>query len=204
MPDAGLADGSVLTSANYDSYLRQQVVTQCTSGTRPTGVEGRIIAETDTDRVLIYDGSSWVRIGSYSASARTGVAIARFYTNQSIPNGTGTFTAISWDLESTDTDGFITVSSTDITIPSGLGGLYAVTGTVSWATSPGANSTVEFYNSTTTGAWRFPVGAATQLPNGFSLVADVAAGDVCQLRLSQGTAAAINVVATLQMWRISA
>ena len=63
MPDAGLADGSVLTSANYDTYIRQQVVVQCTSGTRPTGVEGRIIAETDTDRVLIYDGSSWIRIG---------------------------------------------------------------------------------------------------------------------------------------------
>ena len=203
MPDAGLADGSVLTSANYDTYLRQQVVVQCTSSTRPTGVEGRIIAETDTDRVLIYDGASWIRIGSYSASARSGVNLARIATSQSIPNGAATFTAISWDTETTDTDGYIAVPSTNITIPAGLGGFYAVTATVSFATSPGTNSTIEFYNSTTSGIWRFPIGAASQIPSALSLVADVAAGDVCQIRVSQASGASINVTATVQMWRLA-
>ena len=207
MPDAGLADGSVLTSANYDTYLRQQVVVQCTSGTRPTGVEGRIIAETDTDRVLIYDGASWIRIGSYSASARSGVNLARIATSQSIPSNAVapyTFTAISWDTETTDTDGYIAVPSTNITIPAGLGGFYAVTATVSFATSPGTNSTIEFYNSTTSGTWRFPIGSAVQIPSALSLVADVAAGDVCQIRVSQASGASINVTATVQMWRLAA
>jgi hypothetical protein len=204
MPDAGLADGSVLTSANYDTYLRQQVVTQCTSGTRPTGVEGRIIAETDTDRVLIYDGSSWIRIGSYSSSARTGVNLARIATTQSISSNSAVFTAITWDTETTDTDGFITVSSANITIPTGLGGFYAVTANIAWGSSPGASSTVEFYNSTTTGIWRFPVGAALQIPTALSMVADVAAGDVCQIRVSQASGSSINVSATLQMWRLAA
>ena len=204
MPDAGLADGSVLTSANYDTYLRQQVVVQCTSGTRPTGVEGRIIAETDTDRVLIYDGASWIRIGSYSAGARSGVSIARIATNQSIPNGAGTFTAISWDTELTDTDAYIAVPSTNITIPAGLGGFYAVTATVSFATSPGTNSTIELYNSTTTGIWRFPIGAASQIPSALSMVADVAVGDALQIRVSQASGAAINATASLQMWRLAA
>lgn len=63
MPDSGLADGDVLTSAFYDDYIREQVVVTCTSLTRPTGVEGRMIYETDTNYVLCYNGSSWVVVG---------------------------------------------------------------------------------------------------------------------------------------------
>ena len=205
MPDSGLADGSVLTSANYDTYLRQQVVAQVTSTTRPTGVEGRLITETDTDRIVCYDGTNWIRVGAYSSAGRSGVNLSRISTTQSIPNGAATFTAISWDTETTDTDGYITAPSTDITIPTGLGGFYAVTATVSWASSPGVNSSIEFYNSSTTGVWRFPIGAGTQMTScALSIVADVAAGNICQLRVSQGTVGAINVNATLQMWRLSA
>jgi len=49
----------------------------------------------------------------------------RRVANQSINNITET--AISWDTEDQDTDGFITVTATTITIPTGLGGLYAIT-----------------------------------------------------------------------------
>ena len=34
----------------------------CTSGTRPTAVDGKTIYETDTDKLLIYNGASWVEI----------------------------------------------------------------------------------------------------------------------------------------------
>jgi hypothetical protein len=44
---------------------------------------------------------------------------------QSINNNSGT--ALSWDTEDEDTDGFIAVTSTTVTIPTGKGGLYAVT-----------------------------------------------------------------------------
>lgn len=60
MPDTALADGDVLTSSIYTSMIRQQVVVQCTSTTRPTGVEGRFIFETDTNRFQFYDGAAWV------------------------------------------------------------------------------------------------------------------------------------------------
>lgn len=60
MPDSGIADGSSFTSAFWDDYVREQVVTTCTSGTRPSSVEGRHIYETDTDRVLFYNGTGWV------------------------------------------------------------------------------------------------------------------------------------------------
>lgn len=34
----------------------------CTSGTRPTAVDGKPIYETDTDKFLIYDGAAWEEI----------------------------------------------------------------------------------------------------------------------------------------------
>jgi len=44
---------------------RRQVVT---SSTRPTGVEGLEIYETDTDRVLVYDGTNWTRTAQLGAA----------------------------------------------------------------------------------------------------------------------------------------
>lgn len=204
MPDAGLADGSVLTSANYDTYLRQQVVAQVTSGTRPTGVEGRIITETDTDRIVAYDGSSWVRVGNYSSTGRTGVALARISTSQTISSSAGTFTAISWDTETTDTDAFITVPATTITIPSGLAGLYSVLATVSWNASPGTDSSIEVYNTVTTGIYRFPIGGGSQLTSvALAAVVPAAAGDGLQIRVSQGSGSSKTITATCEVWRLT-
>lgn len=203
MPDAGLADGSVLTSANYDTYLREQVVATGLSTARPTGREGRLIANTDTDRIECYDGTNWIRIGNYSSAGRSGVQLARFAT-QSIPTATGTFTAISWDVETTDTDGYIIAPSDTITIPTGLGGLYAISAVISWASSPGTNSSIEAWVNATT-AWRHPIGAGTQMTTcAMSVIVPVAAAQTVQIRLSHGAAAAINVTGNLEMWRLSA
>jgi hypothetical protein len=55
------AAGEVLTAANVNDYLMEQVLIVCTSGTRPASPgEGWTIYETDTDRILTYDGSGWV------------------------------------------------------------------------------------------------------------------------------------------------
>jgi hypothetical protein len=80
MPDSGIADGASFTSAFYDDYIREQVVATCTSGTRPTGVEGRLIFETDTNKLKVYNGSTWEDIymagatGTYTPTL-TGMAI---------------------------------------------------------------------------------------------------------------------------------
>lgn len=53
------ATGETITAA----LLNAQSPTLCTSATRPTGgnlYEGVIITETDTDRVLYYDGTGWI------------------------------------------------------------------------------------------------------------------------------------------------
>lgn len=58
MPELNKSDGNVLTAADIDDIDEQMIVT-CTSSTRPTGVEGRHIFETDTNKRYTYDGTSW-------------------------------------------------------------------------------------------------------------------------------------------------
>lgn len=60
MPDANLPDDTVITSSFYNTYIREQVVVTCTSATRPTGVTGRLIYETDTKTFSVYNGSAWM------------------------------------------------------------------------------------------------------------------------------------------------
>lgn len=62
MPDAGLTDGvTEYDAAFHDTYVRQQVVAQVTSSTRPTNILGRLIAQ-DTGEVLLGTGSgnNWI------------------------------------------------------------------------------------------------------------------------------------------------
>lgn len=47
---------------NFDNAYAWDI-TICTSGTRPTAYDGRPIYETDTDKFLIYNGSSWEEVG---------------------------------------------------------------------------------------------------------------------------------------------
>jgi hypothetical protein len=50
---------TTLTASDVNTYLMKQAVIGCTSSTRPTPVEGMTIFETDTDRLMTYDGSAW-------------------------------------------------------------------------------------------------------------------------------------------------
>ena len=59
MAELNMADGDVLAGADTDEIDTQMTII-CTSGTRPTGAEGRRIYETDTNRLYYYDGSAWV------------------------------------------------------------------------------------------------------------------------------------------------
>lgn len=50
-----------LSSADMNTYVGQQVITTCTSGTRPASpVKGMTIYETDNDQYVTYNGSAWV------------------------------------------------------------------------------------------------------------------------------------------------
>lgn len=62
-------------ASEANTYLMKQAVIVCTSGTRPgSPVEGMVIYETDTDRILVYNGAAWVTITPVSdlvATAQT-------------------------------------------------------------------------------------------------------------------------------------
>ena len=202
MPDA--APPSPVTTAWYTANVRQQVIPQLTAGGLPAAAtEGRMFAVTDRDRYEFDTGSVLLPGPNWSASGRVGFNISRVAT-QSIPTGTATFTAITWDTEATDTDGFIAVSSATATVPSNRGGLYGGIATVAWASSPGANSSIELLVGAT--AYRFPIGAGTQMTACAISIGPIAlaATNALQIRLSQGSGGAINVTATWQMWRLSA
>lgn len=167
-----------------------------------------VIYETDTDRLMVYSGTAWVRIAQGTTAGRTGVTLRRA-ANQSI--STDSKTNISWDTEDVDTDGFISVSSTTITIPAGLGGLYSITANVHSASSLGASAAMYIYCAgsavqiVTTGSSAndngFPVVSARAYI-GLATVLPLAAGDACVVGFYQNTGLSINVQARLSMYRI--
>jgi hypothetical protein len=64
MPFFTAVAANPLPAATYNANVRDQVITQCTSGTRPaTPVEGQHIHETDTDLLYCYNGTGWEQVG---------------------------------------------------------------------------------------------------------------------------------------------
>ena len=60
MPLIDWVTGATISEANLDAVARQVVIT-CTSTTRPASPdEGMTIFETDTDRVLLWNGTAWL------------------------------------------------------------------------------------------------------------------------------------------------
>lgn len=63
MPVKTWATNDVPTASDFNTHFRDQVLSTVTSGTRPSGTEGQMIYETDTDLCYIYNGG-WVRFGA--------------------------------------------------------------------------------------------------------------------------------------------
>ncbi len=96
MAKTSWSDGDI-PDASEMNRIEDQLVIQCTSGTRPTGVEGQHIFETDTNRGYYYDGSGWVRYISPRADV-TGVTSASGWSatlDYCRPHGRGLFFRIT-------------------------------------------------------------------------------------------------------------
>ena len=106
MPDtAPAADGAAITSSWLQTMVREQVVRTVTSSTRPTGVEGAVIYETDTDSFYYYTGSAWATFGS---------KILQVVNTQTGAVATGT-TVMPWDdtiPQNTEGDQYMTLAVT--------------------------------------------------------------------------------------------
>lgn len=194
--------GSVLTAADVNDYLMEQVVITCTSGTRPGSPnEGMTIYETDTDRIMVYNGSAW------TLAAALGTALPRCSvsrsTNQSIAENTANV-LISWTVEDYDVGSmFAATSTTAATIPSGWGGLYLITANIQWAANGTGYRSMQI---NTSGSERvrhtiFPVGSGPATRMGISYIANLAAGATVTIGLFQniGGGTALNIEATAHM-----
>lgn len=120
--------GEVLTAADVDGYLMQGIWVFANATARDAAVtspqEGNACYLKDTDVIQTYSGSAWVAVGGGS----TFVGAGCFTTSgQTINNATQT--AITWNSEEFDTDGFHSTSTNTsrMTIPTGKAGKYLIT-----------------------------------------------------------------------------
>jgi hypothetical protein len=121
---------TILTEADLDELARQATSNVVAAG-KPTGTaEGETIAVTDSDRLEHWDGAAWQRGTNWAAAGRT--AATKSVNTGSV--GSGTVPEVSWTGGS-DPDGFYTGwtgSVYNFTVPSGLGGIYAMTCRIKW------------------------------------------------------------------------
>lgn len=130
-------------SASWGNSIRDASVMQCLASERAsiTAVEGQLVYITDEDRFYVYSGTAWSPVGlAASATGRTGGrwSIASG-SPQSFTTGTGAF--LSWTTEAADSDGFLTPTSSTITVPADLGGQYLVSASIIWSGDPTGNVT---------------------------------------------------------------
>lgn len=174
-------------------------------------VEGQLWYQTDTDRLLSYDGTNWVRLAAGASTGRTGVVL-RNATNQAI--AANTVTPITWDTEDYDSDAYWSTGAT-ITIPAGLGGTYMATFTQQWAADPSTtwstNIVVNFASASVYAITAGPSSNAnanmnfnSKFQTGVSGMLTLAAGDTVRGYCYQNSLASINTLNKLSLYYLSA
>lgn len=184
---------AVLTAADVNSYLMQQANIQCTSATRPTGVEGMVISETDTKRVWRHSGAAWVFAGYYTTAGRPGVILTD--AAQSIV--TATISDITWGTEVSDVDNWTSGGSATLTVPSGWDGQYAVSYSGQFAVAAGASQGSQclingatIYADTSTTLWNVTT---------IGFVRTFAATDTIKFQVFQNSGGNVNIVSRLEI-----
>ena len=152
----------------------------------------------------------WTPIaGDVSASNPAGDALAkntndllrvggtwRRNANQSIP--VTTFTAITWDTELADTNGFLTPPNANIIIPTGYDAVYAI----SCSVQVGANAMVRLVVT----GFADGISAPGDFAMGVSQICvtlPLVAGNAISAQVYNNTAAAINVTGRIDIWKVS-
>lgn len=89
MADFTVAAGQRWTATQWNANMRDQLITICTSTTRPASpVTGRRIFETDTLKTLVWDGASWVELGKLGPWQTYTPSWTAVTTNPVLNNGT--------------------------------------------------------------------------------------------------------------------
>lgn len=136
MPFFTAVAANQLPAATYNANVRDQVITTCTSGTRPaTPVEGQTIYETDTDLLLTYSGAAWVPFAGpisggtsftpqIDQGASTNIAKTVNYSDWCYFG----FKRISWAFDLALTAGGTAGSLVSLTVPATMANQYTAKG----------------------------------------------------------------------------
>lgn len=206
MPYSTVTSLQQVTADFMNVNWRNQTIATVTDAGKPAGTEGQAVAVTDKDRLEVYSGSTWWPGPAWSATGRIGCTISRVAT-QAI--STATDTTITFDTETTDLNGFITVPSDTLTVPapSGLNvsGLYNGTATVIWASAPGANNVARLEIGGVTGDYGSSCGTSTVAYQRHTVsfaAIPLSTTNTIKLRVYQASGGSINVTARLELWRV--
>lgn len=175
-------------------------VAACSSTTMPNPAsEGLVAAVLNKDRLEMHDGAAWQRGPNWAAAGRTGVRLRRVAV-QNI--GSGASANLSWDTEDFDSDGFIAVPSTTITIPAGLGGLYSLTARSAASAGLSGGGTLQV----TAGGRTYDGYITNNNAGGLCTFSGVplAAGDTITVLQYNGHSGALNFTGTLDLFRDAA
>lgn len=133
---------------------------------------------------------------------------ARRVASQAIASGGSN--AISWDTEDQDTDGFITVTGTTATIPTGCDGVYAVMARMALSGSPGTGRALLeiVVTSSLAGVTNdYRIGSVNPNESGrlvMTAVLPLAAADSFVVNAVQTSGGSLNLGALLCCYRMSA
>ena len=199
MPLFDAVPGGALPAATYNLNVRNQVITTCTSSTRPaTPVEGQFIYETNNDAMAFWNGSAWIYappVLLYQASATQAFTASQTSTN------------ITFDVEVIDLGAIGAVGSATLTVP--LDGLYSLsldclrsagTGTLRIAATSANLGLLPLLTGTSLNAF-MSVDSATRRASSF--VSQLAAGDVITITGSENAAAVATLDLVVRFHRIA-
>ncbi len=130
---------------------------------------------------------------------RVGAHVARV-ANQPVSNNSASF--ITWDTETIDTDGFFTAPSDTLTVPTGMGGLYAVTATVGSSATWGGNTGDRFSFTMTGLSFALPLSASTANIQTGTVVVPLDATNTIKVSVTQLSGGAANFTGHLFVYRV--
>jgi hypothetical protein len=160
-------------------------------------IKGRITSGTGDPEDL-----TATNVGTIIGYRRMGLSLRRA-TNQSIGNAGGSDTAISWDTEDADTDGFFAPTGTTITVPSGCGGVYSINFYTTWGTALGTGRAFLTITHNGIANYRLPLQGQSETLVSCAFVVPLSATDTIVAKVYQSSGGANNVQAQLLMYRVS-
>jgi hypothetical protein len=150
----------------------------------------------------VNSGATAPEWGAAAASSFVGVS-AYLSSNQTISNNT--FAAISWNAEYYDTDNFhsLSTNTSRLTVPSGKGGKYLITGSISWAANATETRTVTIYKNGSIVNYLDQMMAVTtsqrRTVQAYNIVIDLVASDYIEIFVWQTSGGNLDVTSDFDL-----